>query len=869
MKRYDPNNTEIFLKAKFILITTLFVILIVSAIFVYTAYIVGIDHLIILTELSGLSVMLFALALLVKGKYNTAIHIILISGFATIWTVLFTGSNISMLTKMDTIVFIISLLSAMPLMFFKSKKPMVFYFIINLFMFFLFIFFIHKTSDLKIKEQLDYFFDNFMAMTFVFFISITLFSIYNQVWNSFKKELEERKHSEDINKTFFAISNAVNTTSNIDDLYKQIHRLLGEIIDVTNFFIAVVNEKMQALYFPYYVDSVDDDFSSITNFDTKNSLTGFVISNRKPLLLRKEELQELAKNNGVWGPVPLVWMGVPLIVRNQIIGVIVVQSYTDPDMYSEQNLDVLVSISDQMAIAIDRKRAEDKLKESEEKYRHLFKNAPTGICEIDFEKLRFVDVNDIMCDYSGYSEKDFLSMNPLDLLAEGSKNLFLNRFEKLLAGKIVSDNFEYTIIKKDGHNLNVILSNDFIYQNGKISGARVVVHDITDRKRAEDEKIKAQKVAGEQKKLALVGQVAGKMAHDFNNILGIIMGNTELSLLDCKDTQTRETLELIFEQTLRGKNLTKNLVAFAKSNEPKQEFFKINEKVDLVLKLMKKDLEGIALLKDDDSNVPDLLADPGMIEHALVNLLQNSIHALSLAEHPQIIVRTYCVDMNICIEIEDNGCGIPNTCLKEIYEPSFTLKGSKDLTSSYKTGIKGTGYGMANVKKYIEQHRGTIAVNSEFGSGTKITIGLPVIKKELTSDEKTRIQKEMTQFEKYILLVEDEIAISDVQYKILTQDPCNHKVDTANNGQVAMDLFDRNEYDFVSLDYILPGGINGMDVYYYIREINKAIPILFISGNIEFLESIKILKQKDQYIDHLSKPCMNIDYLNCINKLVT
>ena len=126
----------------------------------------------------------------------------------------------------------------------------------------------------------------------------------------------------------------------------------------------------------------------------------------------------------------------------------------------------------------------------------------------------------------------------------------------------------------------------------------------------------------------------------------------------------------------------------------------------------------------------------------------------------------------------------------------------------------------------------------------------------------------MTQFEKYILLVEDEIAISDVQYKILTQDPCNHKVDTANNGQAAMDLFDRNEYNFVSLDYILAGGINGMDVYYYIREINKAIPILFISGNIEFLESIKILKQKDQYIDHLSKPCMNIDYLNCINKLL-
>ena len=110
--------------------------------------------------------------------------------------------------------------------------------------------------------------------------------------------------------------------------------------------------------------------------------------------------------------------------------------------------------------------------------------------------------------------------------------------------------------------------------------------------------------------------------------------------------------------------------------------------------------------------------------------------------------------------------------------------------------------------------------------------------------------------------MEDEQAISDIQYRILTHEPCNHKVDTANNGQVAIDLFDRNRYDFVSLDCVLPGDINEMDVYNHIRETNKTIPILFISGNIEFLESIKELKQKDTNLDHLSKPCQNKDYIN-------
>jgi PAS domain S-box-containing protein len=392
--------------------------------------------------------------------------------------------------------------------------------------------------------------------------------------------------------------------------------------------------------------------------------------------------------------------------------------------------------------------------------------------------------------------------------------------------------------------------------------------DVTKRKQAEKEKIKTQQIIAEQNKLALIGQVAGKMAHDFNNILGIIMGNTELALFDCSDADTRKTLELIFDQTLRGKNLTKNLVTFAKDQELNQEFFRIGEKINLVLNLLKKDIEGIEVIKKDSSGVSELFADPGMIEHTMIILLQNSIHALSKAKAPKIIIRTYCLDDNICFEIEDNGCGIPENALDRIYEPAFTMKGSRDTTGSYKPGIKGTGYGMANVKKYIEQHKASISIDSKVGEGTKITITLPVIKKELTQKEIIEIKKENLSFEKYILLVEDEQAISDVQYKILTHEPCSHKVDVANDGQAAMDLFERNEYDLISLDYILPGGINGMDVYYHIRKTNKNIPILFISGNIEFLESIKGLKQKDDNIDHLSKPCRNKDYVKSINELL-
>ena len=513
----------------------------------------------------------------------------------------------------------------------------------------------------------------------------------------------------------------------------------------------------------------------------------------------------------------------------------------------------------------ERKQAEETLEKERETLSTILENNPHGIAMLDNDD-NYLYINPYFTKITGYVLSDIPNKNNWFEKVYPDKAYrkeTTDAWKKDILHEEMGKDREFKIRCKNGQSKYIEFRSSFL-KDKTIS----VLTDITERKNSEEEKIKTQKIIEEQKKLALVGQVAGKMAHDFNNILGIIMGNTELTLLDCQEPETRKTLELIFEQTIHGKNLTKNLVAFARDQEPKQEFFRISEKIDLVLNLMRKDLEGIELRKEESQGVPELLADPGMIEHALVNLIQNSIHALSMVEHPRITVKTYSSDEHICFEIEDNGCGIPKEHLESIYEPSFTLKGSRDATGSYKSGIKGTGYGMANIKKYVEQHKGSISVESELGSGTKFTICLPVIKKELTQEEKVELREEIIHFEKYILLVEDEVDIANVQYKMLTEEPCNHKVDKADNGQVAMDLFDRNNYDFVSLDYVLPGGINGMDVYHHIRKTNQTVPVLFISGNIEFLESIKEMKQRDAYIDHLSKPCQNKDYVNGINELL-
>ncbi|EMS79419.1 PAS domain S-box protein [Desulfotignum phosphitoxidans] len=682
-------------------------------------------------------------------------------------------------------------------------------------------------------------------------------------------DITQKKEAEDINVAMFKILGAVTTARDLNDLFQTIHESLFPIIDVTNFFIALKDPQTHTLYFPYHVDTADDDFLPI-EFDSakNNSLTGLVFAKKEAVLLNREELRKREANNQTWGPLAVIWMGVPLVVKDKVLGVVAVQSYTDPDLYTRKDLEVLSAVSHQMALAIERKQAQEALVESEKRYRYLFSHAPAGICEVDFEKNRFFRVNDVICKFSGYTQAEFMDMKPLDLLTKKSRDRFKERIANLAAGEPETKDIEYDLISKQGKQLTVAVTLDFAHDDKKLSHTLVVIHDISWRQKIEKEKIKAQKLLGEQQKLALIGQVAGKMAHDFNNILGVIMGNVELMLMDHDDPDLQKMLKRILAHTEKGQYLTRNLIAFAKNQAPRQKYFSLNQKIDLALALMKKDLEGIHIQRSYDSDLPDVLADPGMIEHSLINLLQNAVHALSKTETPKIILDTCVREANICLEIKDNGCGIPESHIHDIFTPSFTLKGGKDVIGAYAPGIKGTGYGMANIQKYVHQHQGTIEVTSVLDQGTCVRICFPVIEKQLTAEEKEKIAGTAIRTGRYILVVEDEPDISGAQHRVLSQAPCHHQVDVAADAATAMDLFDQNRYDLISLDYMLAGSKTGMDVYRHIRRINSSVPVLFVSGNIEFIEAIKPLMEKDRFVAHLSKPCRMGAYVEHVNQML-
>ena len=535
----------------------------------------------------------------------------------------------------------------------------------------------------------------------------------------------------------------------------------------------------------------------------------------------------------------------------------------DPfDLQFEEFKDIAVSANQMIQ---KRTEAIQALEKSEKKYEAITHSAQDAIFCKDGDR-RYTFVNPAMAAFFHCRREDLIGKTSEEVFDPVNAAIVAEVDRRTFSGERVSEIRPLLINGKEFtfHTIQVPL--DIV--DGKVTSISGIVRDMTAQRDIEKERIRAEHRSLEQEKHALVGRIAGKISHDFNNILGVIMGHSELALMKCREEETKKALELIHGQTLRGRNLTRNLIAFARDQEPRQEYIRINEKIELVVNLMKKEMEGITLVKEFDGNLPDILADPGMMEHAMVNLFQNAVHALSTRAHPRISLRTYISGDQVCFEMEDNGCGIPKEHLDVIFDPSFTLKGGRDTAGSYEKDIKGTGYGLSNVKKYIDQHRGSIRVRSEFGTGTCFTVCLPVIEKHLTEDEKENIRKAGPQTGKHILIVEDEPAIFDVQRRVLTEDPCCHAVDIAQNGRTALDLLDRNHYDLVSLDYMLPGNITGMDIYRHIRERNQGLPILFISGNIEFLESVKELKSNDARLDHLSKPCRNQEYIERINGLL-
>lgn len=358
----------------------------------------------------------------------------------------------------------------------------------------------------------------------------------------------------------------------------------------------------------------------------------------------------------------------------------------------------------------DRKRAEQALRENEERYRQLFNHAPAGIYEVDFMKQKFVAVNDVMCEYTGYTREEFLSMNPGDILSEEARAIYYERARKLLTGEQVPAAIEYRIRAKAGREFWVVLNTRPAYENGRVKGATAVVHDITERRKTEDalkrseerlRSLSSELIKGQENYRAQVarelhdelGQSLALLKHRVRSIKKRVPENESSLQRNC-DEAIDSVDEIISQIRRLSKELSPSILkdigispAIRWLGENFTEQYSIPISIDI------DEISGL------------------FSEEAQMSLYRISQEALTnIGKHAEASHVTFTVKKNtgsIAFVIEDDGKGFDTA----------GLKGEERWRK---------GFGLNLIEERVHLLRASFDVQSLMGKGTRILLTIPI-----------------------------------------------------------------------------------------------------------------------------------------------
>lgn len=470
------------------------------------------------------------------------------------------------------------------------------------------------------------------------------------------------------------------------------------------------------------------------------------------------------------------------------------------------------------------RKQRDILAGQEAKYRLLFDSNPHSMWVYDLETLRFLMVNDAAIRRYGYSRDEFLSMTIADIRPPEDVPGLIRNVVRVVDGIDYAGTWRHR--EKDGSLIFVeIISHvlDFAGRRAEL----VLAHDVTDRMRLEDQLRQAQKMEA-------VGQLAGGVAHDFNNILTAIIGYGNVLQMKMRgETPLRPYVEQILSAADKAAVLTHGLLAFSRRRLIDPRPASVNEFVSrtggLLRRLLREDIELRITPSPEDLSI---MADSVQLEQVLMNLAANAMDAMpgggalsiecrkaDLDEHAAKILNLPCPGVYALVRVSDTGVGMTEKTLEKIFEPFFTTK---------ETG-KGTGLGLSMAYGTVTQHGGRIVAESEPGKGSAFSLYLPVIMQGRGKEPDQAAPPPPEGGRETILVAEDNEAIRQLAAAVLRE--FGYTVIEAVDGEDALVKFSENQdaVRMLLLDVIMPKK-NGKAVYDEVRKARPEMKALFISG---------------------------------------
>ena len=518
-----------------------------------------------------------------------------------------------------------------------------------------------------------------------------------------------------------------------------------------------------------------------------------------------------------------------------------------------------------LAVARDiteRKRAEEALRQSEDFLKNIVDNIPAIVFVKGAADLSYAAFNKAAEERLGFSREEILGKNDHDFFPGEQAAFFSRKDREVLAKGELLEIPEETV--KTGHGEDRILRTKKIplFDNeGKARYILGIAEDITDRKHLEEQLLQSQKMEA-------IGQLAGGVAHDFNNILMVIMGyGVALERDEKLDVQQKEKVEQIIRASEKAAQLTQSLLAFSRKQSIKPRAAYINDIVQDMQKFLGRIIGENVQLKTILSEA-DLLVevDSGQIEQVLINLATNARDAmpkggmLTIETGLQVIDPLFVQAMGYgqpgryaLITVSDTGTGMDEKTRDKIFEPFFT---TKELG-------KGTGLGMAIVYGIVKQHNGFISVQSEPQVGTAFHIYLPLINKDREGDETAVSEPPPRGGTETVLLAEDEAVVRDLVEEILTGS--GYRVILAEDGQDAVAKFkaNRDQIKLILMDMIMPK-MSGKEACDKIRKLGTDVRVIYTSGyTMDAIQSHDVL---DEGAELIMKPIHPLELLRKVRE---
>jgi PAS domain S-box-containing protein len=518
----------------------------------------------------------------------------------------------------------------------------------------------------------------------------------------------------------------------------------------------------------------------------------------------------------------VAFAGYPLIVEDRLLGVMAMFSR---EALADDTIDALASVADVISQSIERKRAEQELGQSEERYRDLVENAHDIIYSHDL-KGNYTSINRAGEQITGYTREECLSLNIADTIAPESLNMVRDLMAQKLAGQ-QGTTYEIEIVAKNGKRIAVEVNTKLILQDGAPVGVQGIARDVTDRKHLEDQLRQSQKMEA-------IGQLAGGVAHDFNNLLTAINGYSTLALQRLEDDHpVKSYLEEVKKAGDRAANLTRQLLAFGRKQILQPLPINLNDVVTDMNNMLRRLIgEDIVLTAKLDPALKKIQADPGQIEQVLVNLVVNARDAMpqggkltietsSRELDPEYAAKHVGVQPGnyVMLAVSDTGFGMTEETKGRIFDPFYTTKEKG----------KGTGLGLSTVYGIIKQSGGNIWVYSEPNRGTTFKVYLPQLEVDVPSAAKRVTEGPIPSGSETILLVEDEDVVRGLTREILEQ--AGYKVIEAAQGEKAVQLFSEaaREIDLLLTDVVMPG-VSGKELANRVTRLRPDLKVLFMSG---------------------------------------